>query len=113
MAFNYNQLNIVGRDRQSIEWIKNVLIHELENLRDKVSVKGESFKNVINTANDVWEGADKDQFVKNITASANEYSANIDVMISNLKKYIDQDLKDFDSMQKNAKNIANQRYNMR
>ncbi len=107
--FNYNQLNIVGRDRQSIEFIQRALLNELENLKKDVSTGGTAFKNLINVANEVWAGPDKDAFVRNITASANEFTANIDVMIANIKKYLPKDLADFEAMQNQAAAIASKK----
>ena len=109
-SFNYNQLNIVGRNRSSIEFIQRALLNELENLKKDVSTSGTAFKNVVNVANEVWEGDDKQQFIKNLTASANEFTANIDVMIANIKKYIPQDLADFDALQSETTAIANKKY---
>ena len=108
--FNYNQLNIVGRDRSSIEFIQNALLNELVRLRDKVSVSSTSFKNVVNIANEVWAGEDKDLFITNMTASANEFASSIDVMIENIKKYLPQDLADFEALQNSTKVIANKKY---
>lgn len=107
MAFNYNQLNVVGRDRQSVEfWVTN-LTKELNSLRDKVSIDSQAFKNVVNTANEVWEGEDKEIFIKNLTACAKEFSTSIETVRDNIKKYFEQDLKDFEYVQKVSKTVVN------
>lgn len=105
-SFNYNQLNIVGRDKDDIIFIKNALINELESLKKDIGTDSSSFKNVINVANEVWSGSDKDLFIKNLRASATEFYNSIDTIESNIKKYIDQDLASFDSLQSSTKKIA-------
>ena len=107
-SFNYNQLNIVGRDRESIQWYQDVLTKELERLRSQVDVTSPKFKNVVNVANEVWSGEDKELFIKNLTASANEFSSSIATISENIKKYFQQDLTSFESLQNATKNIANQ-----
>lgn len=105
-SFNYNQLNVIGRDRQSIEFWQRAFKSHLESLRDKVDVSGKEFKNVVNVANEVWAGDDKEQFIKNLTASANEFSSAITVLIANIDKYFQQDLSSFDTLQKTTKGMA-------
>lgn len=105
MAFNYNQLNLVARDRSSVEFWITALTKELNSLRDRVSVNSEAFKNVVKIANEVWEGEDKELFIKALTASAKEYTTSIEVVRDNIKKYLEQDLKDFEYVQRVSKSI--------
>ena len=105
-SFDYNQLSIVGRDESSIKFIQDALMKELKNLRDKADVNGANFKAVISTANTVWAGADKDAFVKNLTAFAQQYVNDIDTVRANVQKYLTNDVTDFKSMQSKSLNIT-------
>lgn len=99
-GFNYNQLtNVIGRDASAINNIQNVLLKELESLKTKVSTSGTQFKAVVNTAEEVWAGTDKDQFIQNVTSSAEEFTAALDTLIANIKKYLPQDVADFNALQ--------------
>lgn len=105
-SFNYNQLNVIGRDRQSVEFWQKALTRELDRLRSEVDVTGPKFKNVVNVANEVWAGEDKELFIKNLTASANEFSNSIATLRENINKYLQQDLSAFDSLQASTRSIA-------
>ncbi len=106
MKFDYNQLNIVGRDRSSTEFIQKSLIGMLERLRDKVKVDGQEFKNVVTIADQVWSGADKELFINNLKAVALERVQVINALITDLRKYINADLDQFSNLQKNAQRVV-------
>lgn len=108
--FNYNQLNVVGRDKDSVVLYRNVLTKELTNLKDKVSPESAAFKKVVQVANEVWSGDDKDLFIKNLTASATEFAGSIDLVKMNIVRYFGQDLSDFDQLQKATTNISSKKY---
>lgn len=109
-SFNYNQLNLVARDAAAVEIIQKALVKNLETLKTNVSVNGEAFKKVVSVANEVWSGADKDLFIKNLTSSANEFTSTISTTLDNLKRYLPQDVKDFNTLQSSTTQIANKKY---
>ena len=109
-SFNYQQLNLVARDAEAVAEIQKYLITKLETYRDNLSPTSQAFKNVVNTANEVWAGADKDAFIKNLTASATSSSETLNVLITNVKKYLPADLSSFNTLQQQTTKIASTKY---
>ena len=106
MSFNYQQLNLVARDADAVAVLQKDLIAMLEKFQKNFDPSSAEFKNVVNTANEVWSGADKDAFIKNLTASATESSESLKALITNLKKYLPQDLTNFNTLQQQTTKIA-------
>lgn len=109
-SFNYNQLNVVGRDKDSIMWLCDALRKELLSLQSKVSTSSDAFKKVVQVANEVWSGDDKELFIKNLTASATEFEEKIHNLQFNIIKYFSKDLGEFNQLQKSTTNISNKKF---
>lgn len=110
-SFNYQQLNSVARDPVAVDILKKDFLAVLEKFQSNIDPSSAAFKNVVNTANEVWAGADKDTFIKNLKASASTSSEQIKVLINDIKKYLPADVKEFESLQAQTNRIASQKVN--